>query len=78
MRKKKLVLKDEIKNHQNLNKKTGKKLKIKRRRTKLKNITHDKLELRTRLKIKKLSQNDQGKEIKIQPIRTEWEKIKYA
>jgi hypothetical protein len=71
MRKKKLVLKDEIKNHQNLNKKTGKKLKIKRRRTKLKNITHDKLELRTRLKIKKLSQNDQGKEIKIQPIRTE-------
>jgi len=42
----------------------------------LKNITHDKLELRTRLKIKKLSQNDQGKEIRIQPIRTEWEKNK--
>jgi len=68
-------LKNEIKNHQNLNKKAKEKNK---RRTKLKNITHDKLELRTRLKIKKLSQNDQGKEIRIQPIRTEWEKIKYA
>jgi hypothetical protein len=44
-------MKDEIKNHQNLIKKA--KEKNKKRRTKLKNITHDKLELRTRLKIKK-------------------------
>jgi len=46
-------LNDEIKNHQNFDKKTKEKLEIKRTSTKLKNIICEKLELMTKLKIKK-------------------------
>ena len=69
---------DEIKNHQNLDKGENKKKEIKRRRVKLKNIIHYKLELITKLKNKKLSQKSQEKNSEIKTIRNKWGKIKYA
>ena len=55
-----------------------KKKEIKRRRAKLKNIIHYKLELITKLKNKKLSQKSQEKNSEIKTIRNKWGKIKYA
>jgi hypothetical protein len=70
-------LNDEIKNHQNLDKKAKEKLEIKRTSTKLKNIIYEKLELMTKLKIKKVLQKDQGKKSEIKTLRTKLKKIKY-
>jgi hypothetical protein len=70
-------LNDEIKNHQNFDKKTKEKLEIKRTSTKLKNIIYEKLELITKLKIKKVLQKDQGKKSEIKTLRTKLKKIKY-
>ena len=50
-----------LKTTKTLTKRPRRKLEIKRRRPKLKNIIYAKLELRTKLKIKKISQKNQEK-----------------
>jgi hypothetical protein len=61
-----------LKTTKTLTKRPRRKLEIKRRRPKLKNIIYAKLELRTNLKIKKISQKNQEKKLEIKAIRTSY------